>query len=131
MRKIILVLCTTLILCSCSSKEPEYNKITTCEYESTNEDVTTLTYLKAYFMNSDLISGNLEMQMTYESQEVAKIAYNIYVEEQDQDHKVEIILDENKIIMRINYPSDTSDQTFINKIASLTWKNACSTESTK
>lgn len=132
MRKLVLIICAIVLLCSCSSSDvPDHNKVTTCEYETTSEDITTKTNLKAYFMDGDLVSGNLEMEMTYASQEVAKIAYSIYTEEQDEDHQVEIILDDNKIIMRINYPSNTDDQTFISKITSLTWKNACSTKVTK
>lgn len=131
MRKVILIICGIIMLWGCSSKEPEHNKITTCEYETTSEDVTTKTSLKAFYMDNDLVSGNLEMEMIYASQEVAKIAYSIYTDEQDENHQVEIILDDNKIIMRINYPSNTDDQTFISKITSLTWKGACSTKVTK
>lgn len=59
MRKLLLIICAAVLLCGCNSDEPEHNKVTTCEYESTSEDVTTKTSLKAFFMDSDLVSGNL------------------------------------------------------------------------
>ncbi len=125
MKRLLIALTLLFLLVGCSDVTPKHNKTISCTYEESDEDLITHTELEAKYLDSTLVSGNIRIEMEYATTSYARIAYKIYEKQQDDDHKVELILDENKVIMIVNYPSNNNAEYFINQITTLTLHNAC------
>lgn len=127
MKKLFISLFILFTLTGCSEVTKKHNKTISCTYEEAEEDLVTYTELEAHYADSDLVSGDIKIVMEYSTSSYARIAYKIYEKQQDDEHKVELILDENKVIMIVNYPSNNDAEYFINQITTLTLHNACET----
>ena len=128
MKKIIISCLVIFSLFGCSSKPKIHNKTITCVYEEVVEDVVTYTNITAKYSGNELLAGDLRVEMVYETNSYAKVAYNVYEKLQDEDHKAELILDENKVIMIVNYPNNNNADYFIDQVTKFTLYNACETE---
>ena len=127
MKRIILLLSLLFILVGCSDMTEKHNKTIACKFEEADEDVVTYTELEAKYLDNTLVSGNIRSEMTYATTSYARVAYKIYEKQQDDEHQVELILDEDKVIMIVNYPSNNNAEYFIDQIRTLTLHGACTT----
>ncbi len=128
MRKYIILILMGLILTGCSSSQKEANKIFSCEYTSTEDDIEIHSTLVANYNDSELLTGTFTSEMTYKDESVAKAVYKIYEGEEDDTHNVEISRNGKTVTMVVRYPDGSDASYFADQLRSLTWKGACKKE---